>query len=345
MEALGVGDLHLTDAAGMGGLSKYLPNPDEFVLSEFGKVLDYGRKKGVNRVIQYGDICDGPRMGYEAMVGLSRFLSDNDDFQFELMLGNHDMYGETPAAGHSMEVLKLLYSKKNVRIHVTPRNLLIDGAKVRVLPYPHRAFDGTALNIFHDYVYGAQNDHGRPSKDEGLSKSKAVICGGHIHTNHRVRNTYYVGTLYQTNFGEALPKFFHHIEFKSPEDYEIRNVKHSPSITLHNVVLQTRDDLATIPTKPSELVKLVIQDGCDVSASDYAKFTNIAITKNFKTKEDLKIVLTEDLMEGRELVIRTNDFFKNWVAAYDVPEEMRDRIRSTRSRVLSKLNQDKRKRK
>jgi len=338
-EFLGVGDLHLTDSSGSGGLSKYLDEPDHMVIDEFSKVLEYGRKRGISKVIQYGDVCQNPRMSYDAMLKLSKFLASNRDFEFYFILGNHDMYGETPDTGHSMEVLSLfysnLYSKQNVKIYTRPKTVELDGVSVRFLPYPHQSFDKQALNVFHKEVRGAKNDHGRPFDSEELTASKAVVCAGHLHTAHRVRNTYYSGTLYQTNFGESLPKFFHHIEFNSVDDFEIKQVKHDPKYKLHNIILQSREDLSLIPDSATDLVKIVVQDGADVSKSDYAKYTNIVEEKNFKTKEDLAEVLTEDLAEGHEVQFKVSDFFEAWIQSLDVEEQMRSQIVEVRRRVLN----------
>lgn len=335
MEALGVGDLHMTDSSGSGALSKYIQEPDAMVINEFEAVIAYGRSHGINRIFQYGDVCDGPRMSYEAMIALSDFLDRNDDFEFDFILGNHDMYGETSKTGHSLQLLKKLYRKPNVRFHLRPRTVNIDGVPVRFLPYPAEDFDSKALNVYHKEVRGAQNDHGRPFDDEKLPASKAITVAGHLHTAHRIRNTFFSGTLYQQNFGENLPKYFHHIQFNNVKDYSVDLIDHDPVYKLHNVILQTRDDLALIPKGDKNLVKLVIQDGCDVSASDYADYTNIAITKNFKSREDLQAVLTEDLAQGQELVIRTEDFFKEWLAALDVDDAMRKQIRAVRRRILN----------
>lgn len=307
------------------------------VIGENEKVLAWARERGINNVIQSGDVCDSPRMSYEAQIAASTFFSRNDDMNFHVYLGNHDMYGETPRSGHSLQLLKLLYSKPNVKFYTKPATIDMDGACVRFLPYPHEDFDPRALNFFHKEVYGSKGDSGREMKDDKLTKTKAVVAAGHLHTAHRIRNTYYCGTLYQTNFGESLPKYFHHINFNTPADYSIDLVEHEPTYKLHTVILKTRDDLALIPRGQHNLVKLVIQDGADVSASDYADFSNIAVLKNFKTKDDLHAVLVEDLIEGQSLIIRTDDFFKSWLESLDVDKAMRNRVRSVRRRILNEV--------
>lgn len=341
MQAIGIGDLHLTDIAGTGGLAKYIEQPDLMVCNEVRNVLKYAENQGITEIFQYGDVCQNPRMSYEAMLSLFDLLTENTQFNFHIIVGNHDMYGETPQTGHSLQVLqKMLMGYDHVRIYTKPRTIKYGKGRdvgVRFLPYPSEDFDTSALNIFHKEVYGCSNDAGRVHKDDGLSKSKAVTCAGHIHTAHRVRNTYYSGTLYQTNFGERLPKYFHHIEFNSAKDYEIQLIEHAPKFKLHNVVLQTRDDLALIPKSEFDLVKLVIQDGCDVSGSDYAHLQNVVEHKNFKTKDELKAVLLEDLTEGKELKIKTEEFFQSWVESLDVEPAMRERVVSVRERVLTKV--------
>ena len=337
-EVLGVGDWHMTSADGSGGLAKYIQEPDQMIMNEMDKVLSYGRKHGIHTILQYGDVIDSDRASYSAMTALSRFLSANDDFTFHIILGNHDMRGETPDTGHSLELLKLLYSKSNVKWYTKPKTVNIDGAPVRFLPYPHESFDSKALNVFHKEVRGAKNDAGRTMNGDELTDTKAVMVAGHLHTAHQVRNTYYSGTLYQTNFGEHLPKYFHHIEFNSSQDYEIRLIKHDPKYKLHTVVLQNREDLQTIPEGQFNLVKLIIQDGADVSPSDYAKFNNIVMIKPFKSKEDLQTVLTEDLTDGQAHSFKVDDFFKSWVSSLDVDEQMRKRIRYQRRKILQGLS-------
>ncbi len=336
MECVAVGDLHLTDAAGTGGLAKYVPDSDSMVIAEVEKVIGYARDHGIDTLIQEGDVCDGPRLSYPAMIALSSMFARNDDISFHIMLGNHDQYGESPATGHSLEVLKLLYSRPNVKFYTKPKTVTIDGAKVRFLPYPHEDFDLKALNVFHKEVHGSKGDSGRLMTDDKLSKSKAVVVAGHLHTAHKVRNTHYTGTLYQTNFGERLPKYFHHINFNSVNDYTLDLIAHEPTYKLHTVVLNSRSDLALIPKGQFNLVKLVIQDGADVSASDYADYSNIAVLKNFKSKEDLHAVLTEDLIEGEQLVVNIDDFFKSWIASLDVTKEERAHVRAVRRRVLNR---------
>ncbi|MGF3919757.1 hypothetical protein, partial [Staphylococcus aureus] len=58
---------------------------------------------------------------------------------------------------------------------------------------------------------------------------------------------------------------------------------------------------------------------------------------NFRSKEDLRAVLTEDLSNAEELVVRVDDFFDVWVESLDVEQSMREKIVDVRRRVLNKI--------
>lgn len=337
-EFVGIGDLHMPDSQGLGGLAKYIENPERMICEEIRKVLEYARARQIRHVIQYGDVCDGARMSYDSMCALDDLFREHQDLVFWIILGNHDMLGTVPEAGHSLQVLqRMVRDLKNVRIMVNPVTKKIDGAPVRFLPYPHTPDKRGALNVFHNEVYGSKSDSGRVYKDDQLSKSKCVSVGGHLHTAHQVRNTHFSGTLYQNNFGESLPKYFHHIQYNSDEDFDISLVPHDPTYKLYTCVIENRRDLREIPVGEHDLIKLVLKDGASVSAEDYAHLKNIVILRNFGTKDELVSVLSEDLAEGAELTIDVDEFFSTWVESLDVDQSMRDRVVAVRSRIINKL--------
>lgn len=327
---VGIGDLHLTDDKGHGGLAKYVENLNDYVMSEAQRVVNWARKKGISLVVLYGDICENPRMSYEANLALVKFFRRNKDMDFVVYRGNHDSLAEGSGEGHSLELLQS-HRLRNVRIFVDDAYVEIGKQRIKICPWPSTAFDPKCLNFGHTEVFGSKLDSGRKMEDEELPKSKAVICMGHLHTNHRVRNTYYSGTLYQTNFGESLPKFFHHVRFTSVDDYEIESVPFDPKYKLFNCVVETAEDVAALPTDPHHLVKLVVKDGADV---EVPARPNIVINKTFRTKSDLANILTEDLMHGKELVIKSADFFHEWIAQQSVPQRLKKRTAKLRERIL-----------
>jgi hypothetical protein len=328
--AVGVGDLHLTDDGGKGGLANYIDEPDVYVMSEVQRVLNWARKKGITNCFFYGDLCENPRLSYAAMTAFTQTIRENPDIEFVAYLGNHDKLGKESSEGHSLEIIKLM-QLGNLKIVTEDKYLKFGKTKVKVCPWPSVDFDPEVLNFGHIEVKGSKGDSGRVMDSDDLVKSKAVVCMGHLHTPHQVRSTYYSGTLYQTNFGESLPKGFHLIEWTSIDDYEIHQIPFKPRYKLHNCVVETQADVDALPTGDTDLIKLVVKDGADVTIPDRR---NIVINKAFKTKNELAQILTEDLMDGSELVVRTADFFKEWIEQQAIPEALKQRTKVVRKRIL-----------
>lgn len=330
-EAVGIGDLHVPDDKGQGGLAKYIEAPERYVTSEVQRVLGWARKRSITNAVLYGDICDNPRMSYESIKALVDLFRANRDIEFLVYRGNHDSLAKSSDEGHSLEIIQS-HKLKNVRIVLNDEYLEFGKQKIKVCPWPSMAFDPKVLNFGHIEVNGSKLDSGRKIEDQELSKSKALVCMGHLHTNHRVRNTFYSGTLYQTNFGESLPKFFHHIKYTSVDDYEVESIPFDPLYKLFNCVVETEADVKALPTDPHHLIKLVVKDGADVSIPSRP---NIVINKTFKTKSDLAQILTEDLMNGQELILNTAEFFASWIAEQSIPQARKASASKLRKRILS----------
>lgn len=330
MECVGIGDLHLTDVEGRGGLSNYIEKSDFYVMSEVSRVVKWAIEHHLSTVVFYGDVCESPRMSYEGQIAFRQLIVRYPQIQFVVYLGNHDKQARESDVGHSLQLIQL-FNLPNLKIIVTDTIIKIDGQKVKVCPWPSTDFDARMLNFGHVEVYKSKTDTGRAMEDEKLSKSKAVVCMGHLHTPHRVRNTYYSGTLYQTNFGEPLPKGFHHIKWNSADDYEIIDVPFVPRYKLHNCVIETEEDVAALPDSKFDLIKLVVKDGADVTVPERS---NIVMTKVFKTKSDLVSILTEDLTAGAELDFKTSDFFTQWLTEQSVPLSLKKRARALRKEIL-----------
>jgi DNA repair exonuclease SbcCD nuclease subunit len=299
-------------------------------MSEVDRVCAWARKKNIGTVVLYGDICENPRMSYEAMRAFRNGIRRNRDLQFIVYRGNHDSKARDHAEGHSLEIIQMM-GLKNLQIILDDTYLEFGKQKIKVCPWPSTAFDTSCLNFGHIEVYGSKLDSGRKMESDDLKKTKALVCMGHLHTNHRVRNAYYSGTLYQTNFGESLPKFFHHVSYTSVDDYEITSVPFDPKYKLHNCVVETAADVDALPTGQHDLIKLVVQDGADVEIPNRP---NIVINKTFKTKMDLATILTEDLMNGQELVLNSAEFFASWIAQQSIPQRLKKQTAKLRERIL-----------
>lgn len=327
--ALGIGDVHED-----GPLARLIPDYADMTGREIDRVCQYGRERGINVIFKYGDVGDSPRMSYEGQRALLRTYRRNKDMEFHVILGNHDKFSTDSAAGHSMDLL-LECVPKNVHIYTEPSDVEVNGHMVRFLPWPHQNFNKRMLNVAHVETAGALSDSGRPFEGDELYKGSAVAVLGHLHTMHKVKNRYYSGTLWQQNFGEKKKKYFHHIEWNGPDDYEITNVRFHSEYTLHTVVISSSKDLEKIPQGPKDLVKLVVRDGADVDAASWARMTNVVKVNAYRTKEELAEVVAADLNSGQTLVIDTSEFFGSWMGQQGFTEKKVKRLAKLRSRVLT----------
>ena len=206
------------------------------------------------------------------------------------------------------------------------------------MPWPCEDFNPKALNVAHVDVPGAKTDSGRAVTKGIVSKAPSVI--GHIHTMQKVRNTHYSGTLYQTNFGEAQDKYFHHIKFEDGE-WQVENVPSKPKYILHTVEAKTRKDLArlrkTLPEAElaNHLIKVILLEGNNITATDYEDL-NVVKTVSVNSDRELVLARIEDLTEGSAIDLSTNEFFQEWLDTKSVDPSERKSIAAFRTYLLKK---------
>jgi len=336
MEFIGIGDLHLTSATGSGGLASYVSDHDRAVGLAVSRVLAYAKQNGVRNIFFYGDLCQAPRMSYIGQKVLLSIL--RKDFDFRIILGNHDKFGEVSSDGHSLELIQEV-GLPNVHIYEEPTLVSIDGRPVNFLPWPHAEFNPKALNVAHVDVEGARLDSGRAVTKGSTSKATAVV--GHIHTSQRVRNTYYSGTLYQTNFGEGSSKFFHHGRYSDGE-WEIENIASKPKYTLHSVEVSSVKDLrrfrATLPEKKDKhLIKLILRDGAKITP-DLLHDLNVVKTQSVKTDQELALARVSDLQTGSEVEVSSDEFFEAWLDNSTASPELKSKAKALRTSKLKALS-------
>lgn len=300
MEAVGIGDLHLDSP-----LTEIIENYNSQVIKEIDKVLKYAYSHGIENIFLYGDISDNSNLSQDALKCLLDLFYRHKDLLFFIILGNHDKKAKDSIKGHSLKILKTLRKFKlleNVRIFSKPKSVNIGKEKVRFLPWPSTDFDESALNVAHIEVYKSKADNGRVFSTDRLSKSKAVVVSGHLHTAHSVRNTYYSGTLYQTKFGQSKDCYFHHIVFNGVEDYEISLIPHVPDYELITVHVENKNDLVDLPKSKFKKIKLVIDNpGVDLSNLDNPGIVKLTpFSKEFREVKE-------------SISINTNVFFKSWM--------------------------------
>lgn len=332
MRAIGIGDLHLSSASGAGAWSKYyVGNSDEAILAEAQKAVDYGRDRGISQVFIYGDVCDAPKMSYQAHIALSHFFTRNSDMTFWVITGNHDVMGNGKTSCDLL--LAFAHALPNVRIFTEPEVVEIEGVRVNFLPFPHAEFDPQMLNVCHVDVAGAQMDSGSDSKST-VDPKDCVVLAGHIHTAQQVKNVFYSGTVIQTRFDESEDKFFHVIRFNSPKDFDVTLRPTRPALILRNVTVYGVDDIQALKAEPGVLYRLMIQAGAKVSLSDYAHL-NVAQVKSFATEEELQNLALSKIEYVSTEDIKPEDVFLEMLEKRtDLTEDMKKRVLAVRAKVL-----------
>lgn len=343
MDAIGIGDLHLTSASGHGAWSKYYPgDSDTAILNEAQKAVNYGLERGITNVFLYGDVCDSPKMSYQAHEALYNFFSRNHQCEFYVILGNHEILTAS-SSHHSLSLFQAFHSAlPNVHIFVKSETVKIDGALVQFLPFPEHSFSHKALNVCHIDVAGSTMDSGMPSKSD-IDPEDYVIVAGHIHTSGQVKHCYYSGTMIQTNFGESEQKYFHLIHFNSSKDYEIRLVPTHPEFILRTKIINSNADiddaLQEAKNSKNKIVwRLIVADGCDVDLSslDLSSKLNIAQVKSYKTKKDLQDLASGSIDYVSIDDIKPEDVFNSILESReDISSEMREKIKAVRKRILN----------
>jgi hypothetical protein len=325
MDFVGIGDLHLTDDTGKGGLAAYIKDHDAMVGREVEKVKAYARQHHISTIVQYGDVCEGPRMSYSAMLSFLE-MTDGDDLSWVFILGNHDKFAEDSAAGHSLQVIQRM-RLPNVRIITQPKLIKHGKTKLNMLPWPHSEFSREYLNVAHVDVEGAVGDNGRASKTTIKHAGKSVI--GHIHTNQVVKGAHFSGTLYQTNFGENSAKFFHHV--RNDSGWDIESVGCDPEYTLTSLEVSSKRDLRQIDDSPNHLYKLKLLNAKAISAADYG--ANVVRVSPASSGRDEEIDLG-DLKVGAEVTFDPDEFFEAWIERQTVTPELRKSAIQLRKEML-----------
>jgi DNA repair exonuclease SbcCD nuclease subunit len=306
MEVIGIGDLHL------GKLDNLILDVNSLIVKSLSKVFDYALEHGVMNIIQYGDVGEKPRLSYESQVALYTLLGRKKyrDLKIHFVLGNHDFAEDGTHTLQVLDVVSKWAGASNIKVYTKPELVDIDGVPFNFLPYPFTHTKKQVINVGHFEVSGSIRDNGRKI-DEGID-TKHTSLVGHLHTKHRVRNTHYSGTLYQTNFGESLPKFFHHVRLdkKAPvSEIEVECVKFNPLWRLLNETINSVKDLDRLEHEPLTLYKLFLKEGLDVDINQIlTDYPNVVRHNVFKNKKDLEILTTREWNFDAEVVTDDSSF-------------------------------------
>ena len=326
---LGIGDLHFD-----GPLIRFIPDLNDRICAEVESVFRYAREEGVRNVFFYGDIFHKPVPSAEGQRAFLRLLMGASDLRLFVIAGNHDKeathgtLAEHPSLSmfETMQEFALLPHVRFV-VH-DPVTIKLGGERVRFLPWPHSSVDPNAVNVIHVEAHGSALDNGRVLENRNdsthrLLDTDAQCVAGHLHTSQKIRDTHYSGTLYQTTFGESLPKFFHHCTITDGE-LSVEKVPHAPQFRLHNIVVKSEKDLSLIPTpndgtpqssnRITDFCKLFIHKDVVMPVDLLEQHPNVIRHNTFKTAKELEVLVREELrLDGVDIDLDEATWVKGWL--------------------------------
>lgn len=276
LEALATSDWHL-----MGMYKALGANAPKLQFAEINKVYQHALANGQQHIFVPGDLSDVPRLDEENFSMLvAHLLTWDAHLNTYYMPGNHDVEHKFKT---SLDVLRLLADAgvfRRFKLLHTADTLKIEGVNVSFLPWPHveapKAEDGRGrLIMAHIECAGAIGDNGRPLKagneDRVVRTADDYIVSGHIHQYQELKSKRltYVGTLYQKNFGESLPKGFLEIKAGYKKGDSKLQFKHTfingrPNFILESVVISDQSDWDKLRKDPNIRYKVFVDRNAGV---------------------------------------------------------------------------------
>jgi DNA repair exonuclease SbcCD nuclease subunit len=297
----------------LGKLKKLFPDDHlRISLEEFRKPLRYAVKNGIKVVIHGGDVFDQPVIDHRYSKALIKLLMEFKQLNIYLMAGNHDVEDLDNNSLHLLSLCSELGILPHVKVIGLKTALKLDGISFNFMPFPNVRFSKKpVVNIAHTEVVGVRRDNNTLVRKGIETLNEGVSCNflGHIHKEQQVNNnTWFVGGLYQTNFGEQGTKGWYHVEtrYKTRFRNKVKFVKNRCAFQLINLPIMVQEDFAQIEKDPMKLYKLQLEDGLSVPPKLTLKCPNVIHMVGFKGGEELSLFskeLPSEMYDGSDLAI------------------------------------------
>lgn len=295
----------------LGGMSRVLPNPVDWMVREIHKPYKYAMANGIKHVFVPGDISDTHHMDDHTFMSLMGVLLTYDEhIKTWYIRGNHDVAHKYKTSLDVLEFMSTHGFFKNFRVFSTPKGVSIDGVSVGFLPFPGSKVKTKRPPLIFSHVEepGALGDNGYPlkTKTEKVQRVKGdFMITGHIHQYQYLegRRTLYNGSLYQKNFGEHLPKGF--VDFTAEYEKGKLVVNHEfvnshPNFELKTVKIQRTSDWDKITDDPSIRYKVIVDKSAGVVVPKDITMTRPNIVYLNGTDTLVKVTDVQDI-EGQTL--------------------------------------------
>lgn len=264
------------------GMNKVLgPRATEMQMTEIEKVYHFAAENNIGRVFVPGDISDVPKLDDATMIRLvTHLLSWDDSVDTYYIRGNHDVEHKYKSSLDLLQTLADAGVFKRFHLYSAPTTETIDGVDCSFFPWPSLSAPPSPkgrgrLMFAHIETAGAIGDNGRPLKggheDKIERDENDYIISGHIHLHQvlKAKRLMYVGSPYQKNFGESLPKGF--VEFKAgykkgDPKLQFKHTFHNsrPNFVLESLVIADQSDWDKLKKDPNIRYKIFIDRNAGV---------------------------------------------------------------------------------
>ncbi len=290
-----IGDLHLD------GMNDDLgEEANSLIMAEVEKAEAWAVDNGVPEIWYPGDVCNRPVLSYDAHLKLRTTWRKRKLIR-RVIPGNHDF---REMGHHSLLLLDKL-DIPNMHVYATPTQVEVGGIPVNFVPYPYGVEEPCELdpddciNVGHFEVAGATLDNGHPGRGKrGVPKGTKWVLG-HLHTPHDVGDVHYVGTLFQRNFGEKLPKSFTHLRarYRNNElEWKLDRVENDPDFKLITLEIESQKDLEQVNHNQLNRYKLVVSKSVTLTDTFMSSHPNVVRQDSYKTKLEKQLLTSDAIM-------------------------------------------------
>ena len=263
---------------------------DNNVFAEyFSKFFDeiffpYLKSHNITDIVHLGDVVDRRKyINYQTHnIMFDKFFKPiiEDQYQLDVIIGNHDTYYKNTNEINSMQQLFAGSLHDNIRWHDnTPATLNYDGCDVFLLPWMCNskiesfleAIEQTKAQVLMGHLElrgfemyrGAVNDHGF---DPTIFNKFDIVCSGHFHHKSSVGNIHYLGSPYEITWSDFNdPRGFHIFDTDTRQLEFVRN-----PFTMFNKIFY--DD-----------TNMIMEEVINV---DFSKYTNTFVKVIIKQKNN-----------------------------------------------------------
>lgn len=275
-------------------------------LREIRKVYEYAAEHGIKHIFVPGDISDTSKLDDHTLISLISLILEFETIKTHYVLGNHDMEHIKKT---SLDVLHVLSERglfKNFKVYNSPAVVKIEGISCCMLPFPNLSVLKTskpALVFAHVETPGAVGDNGHVLRgtDKLIRQTGDYVISGHIHQHQilKKKRFMYVGSLYQKNFGEALPKGFIRLRAKYVSGKLVVTtefVNSVPNFVLQTKVINEISDWDSLKQDDNIRYKILVGEGIIVPRDLVKDFPNIVYINGASSR--VKVTTDGQTIEG-----------------------------------------------